>query len=254
VYELCGINLGPGKEGLVKSRLMKRLRKLALPTFQDYLDFVEQDRSGRELTSMIDLITTNKTSFYRESEHFEYLRNQLLPSLTASQRKLRLWSAGCSSGEEPYTLAMVLKEEISRLDRWDVRILATDISTQILTRAKQGLYAEETLQDLPPSWQNKYFARTQNNTQGSFQVSESIRSMVRFAQLNLMKTWPMRGPFDVIFCRNVMIYFDKVTQHELVRRFWELLQPGGHLFVGHSESLTSSSTEFRYVQPAVYMK
>ncbi len=254
IYRLCGINLGPGKEGLVKSRLTKRLRKLNLGSFEEYLAYVENDRSGQELTAMIDLLTTNKTSFFRESEHFEFLRAKILPIALSSGQPIRIWNAGCSSGEEPYTVAIVLRESEPNLDLKDIRILATDISTQILFKAKKGEYDRETLKGIPETLIRKYFSLVPKTNGQVCQVKDSLKSLIRFAQLNLMQSWPMKGQFDVIFCRNVMIYFDKSTQRQLVSRFHEFLKPGGHLFVGHSESLTNTSSDFRYVQPAVYRK
>jgi len=254
IYRLCGINLCPGKEGLVKSRLMKRLRKLTLGSFEEYLAFVESDSSGQELTTMIDLLTTNKTSFFREAEHFEFLKTQILPRILSTGQPVRFWNAGCSSGEEPYTVAIVLREAVPNLDLRDVKILATDISTKILAKAKKGEYDRETLQGIPEGLIRKYFL-TMPNTRGLVcQVKDTLRSHVRFARLNLMQSWPMKGPFDVIFCRNVMIYFDKPTQRQLVSRFHEILKPGGYLFIGHSESLANTSSDFRYLQPAVYRK
>jgi chemotaxis protein methyltransferase CheR len=254
LYQLCGINLSPGKEGLVKSRLMKRLRKLSLDSFDAYLEYLENDKSGQELTTMVDLLTTNKTNFFRENEHFKYLKSQVLPPLLSQQREIRIWSAGCSSGEEPYTTAIVLHESIPLMGKYDVRILATDISTNILAKAKNGVYDQDTLQDIEPSLVKKYFSPHSSGGEILYKVKDHLRSLIRFARLNLMESWPMKGPFDVIFCRNVMIYFDKPTQRQLVNRFHQMLRPGGFLFIGHSESLTNTSTEFQYVQPATYRK
>jgi chemotaxis protein methyltransferase CheR len=256
VYRLCGINLIPGKEELVKSRLAKRLRALGLSGFEQYLQYVERDKSRQELASMIDALTTNKTSFFREAQHFDYLRHQVLPGIKKMKegRRLRIWSAGCSSGEEPYSIALVLREEIPDIDRWDARILATDISTKMLAKAREAIYGQEELREVPASLLQKYFTCIRIKPPRSYQVKDNVRALIRFSALNLMAAWPMKGPFQVIFCRNVMIYFDKQTQQELVNRFGELLEPGGHLFLGHSESLTGSAHAFRYVQPAVYMK
>jgi chemotaxis protein methyltransferase CheR len=254
VYQVCGINLQVGKEGLIKSRLLKRLSALGLSSFDDYLAYLERDRSGGELITMIDALATNKTSFFREAQHFDYLRQHILPKLRAETRRLRIWSAGCSSGEEPYTLGIVLREEWPDLDRRDVRILATDISTKILGKAREASYDQEAVAEVPPSLIPKYFTCVQEKPARRYQVKEQITALVKFARLNLMGEWPMKGPFNMIFCRNVMIYFDKPTQQELVQRFWELLEPGGHLFIGHSESLTSSSRRFQYLQPALYVK
>jgi chemotaxis protein methyltransferase CheR len=254
LYDLCKIKLVPGKETLVKSRLGKRVRSLALSSIDDYLDYIDRDRTGQELTRLIDSLTTNKTSFFREPQHFDYLRQHILPGLLAAKRKIRIWSAACSSGEEPYSLAILLREEIPNCDRLDVRILATDISTRILAKATKAIYERETVRDLSASILQRHFTCVQTTPTRLYQTKDTLRSMVRFARLNLMDPWPMKGPFDVIFCRNVMIYFDKATQQALVHRLWALLESGGHLFVGHSESLTATSKEFRYVQPATYVK
>jgi chemotaxis protein methyltransferase CheR len=254
VYDLCGIRLGPGKEGLVKSRLMKRLRQLDMDGFDTYVEFVQSQRGAAELATMIDVLTTNKTSFFRECAHFDYLRDAILPRLRASKRTIRIWSAGCSSGEEPYTIAMVLRQEIPACEHIDARILATDLSSRMLAKAREAVYEQECLGSMPGSMVQKYFICIRTQPPRAYRVNEEVRGLVRLAQLNLMDRWPMKGPFDVIFCRNVMIYFDKPTQQELVRRYWELLEFGGHLFVGHSESLTGSAHRFRYIQPAVYMK
>lgn len=248
----AGIRMREGKEGLVRARLAKRLRALKLPDFDAYLDFVERDPSRREFAEMIDALTTNKTSFLREVSHFDYLRDAVFPTLTGP---VRIWSAGCSSGEEPYTLAMLANESFSDISTRDVRILATDLSHRVLATAKAATYPAESLSDVPASWLQKYWTHTRD-AQGRAlcEAGRPIRRLVHFAKLNLMARWPMQGPFDVILCRNVMIYFDKATQQQLVERYWALLRPGGHLFVGHSESLTGLTHRFRYVQPAVYVK
>lgn len=250
IYALCGIKLTAGKEELVQSRLSKRLQALDLQTFDEYLNYVETDKSGREIVQMIDVLTTNKTSFFREIQHFDFLREQILPQLDTEKKQLRIWSAACSSGEEPYSIGILLHEAIPNFASWDARILATDISTEILARAQAACYTNDVLMPVPTALQKRYF--TQSN--GGWQVADKVRNLVKFARLNLMHDFPMRGPFDVIFCRNVMIYFDKPTQEKLVNRFYELLAPGGHLLVGHAESLIGAKHNFRYVQPAVYLK
>lgn len=252
LHELCGINLVPGKEGLVKTRLTKRLRALGLHSFEEYLKQIEQNPD--EIVTMVDFLTTNKTNFFREIHHFNYLREVFLPAYRQNPGRMRFWSAGCSSGEEPYSLAILLREEFPDFGKWDVRILATDISTRMLQRAREANYDEETVQDVPGLWRQKYFICTSPKEPRSYRVRDDIRNMVRLARLNLMEAWPMKGPFDVILCRNVMIYFDKPTQERLVKRFWDLLAPGGLLLVGHSESLTTFPHDFHYAQPAVYVK
>jgi chemotaxis protein methyltransferase CheR len=252
VHQMTGINLHPGKQELVNARLTKRLRALRLKSFDAYVDYLKRDNPEGELVAMIEAMTTNKTSFFREPQHFDYLGRQIVPGLR--NRKIRVWSAGCSSGEEAYSIAILLNEAIQDIALWDIGILATDLSSRMLARGRKGIYDTNHLRDVPPLLISKYFTCIETNPVHRYQAIEPLRRLVHFARLNLMQEWPMRGPFDVIFCRNVMIYFDKSTQERLVDRFWKLLKPGGHLFVGHSESLTGSPHKFHYVQPAVYRK
>lgn len=251
----AGIRMREGKEGLVRARLAKRLRQLSLVDYDAYLDFVEYEPSGREFAEMIDALTANKTSFLREVSHFDYLRDVVLPALKGS---VRIWSAGCSSGEEPYSLAMLAmlaNESLDGITTRDGRILATDLSHRVLATAKAATYPVEHMADVPSTWMQKYWIRTRDDLGHDVcEAGTSLRSLVHFAKLNLMERWPMQGPFDVILCRNMMICFDKVTQQQLIERYWALLRPGGYLFVGHSESLTGLTHRFRYVQPAVYVK
>jgi chemotaxis protein methyltransferase CheR len=252
LHEHAGIRMREGKEGLVRARLTKRLRKLGIPDFNAYLDYVEKEPDRREFAEMIDALTTNKTSFLREASHFDYLRDAVFPTLSGP---IRIWSAGCSSGEEPYTLAMLCNEAFSEAAMRDVRILATDISHRVLATAKAGVYPADHMADVPAAWMQAYWQRKVDASgRPVFEAGQPLRRVVHFAKLNLMERWPMQGPFDAILCRNVMIYFDKATQQQLVERYWQLLRPGGHLFVGHSESLTGLTHRFRYVQPAVYVK
>ncbi|HYD52302.1 MAG TPA: protein-glutamate O-methyltransferase CheR [Gemmatimonadaceae bacterium] len=253
VKHVAGIDLRPGKEGLVRSRLASRLRALGVTSFDDYLAHLDADASGAELVQLLDVITTNKTSFFREPEHFRLLQDEILPALAGRAAGIRVWSAGCSSGEEPYTTAIVLRESLDARRFADARVLATDLSTRVLSRAREGVYAEEMLADVPPQLVRRHFAGASRGDR-MLRVVDATRACVRFARLNLMGRWPMQGPFDVIFCRNVMIYFDKATQQRLVQRFTELLASGGYLFVGHSESLTGIDHGLRYVQPAVYRR
>ncbi len=252
VYRECGICLKSGKEALVKARLTKRLRALRMGSFGEYIDYLENEGGEMELSSMIDVITTNKTSFFREIDHFHFLRDTVLPKLQS--RKVRFWSAGCSSGEEPFSLAMLLLESLPDFASRDVLILATDISTRMLEQTKSAVYTREKLASLPKSFIHRYFVKVPSGGPGTYQLSPEVRKIVRPARLNLMDSWPMKGPFDAIFCRNVMIYFDSQTQHALVNRFYDFLAPGGYLFVGHSEGLSSVQHKFRYQQPAVYKR
>ena len=251
VYQIAGIDLHEGKEELVKARLIKRLRHLKIPSFNLYLEFLDNDKSGEELRAMVDILTTNKTNFFREPDHLDYLRNEILPKL--GKDSIRIWSAGCSSGEEPYSIAMTLCEAIPDIGIRDVKILATDISDRMMERARKGLYEEEHLKGMLPQMKFKYFEHAESGGH-KYRVARQLQSMISFAKLNLMEEWPMRGIFDVIFCRNVMIYFDKPTQEKLVKRFWSYLREGGFLMVGHSESLTFMAHDYRYMKPAVYQK
>lgn len=251
VYQYSGITLNDGKEALVRARLMKRLRALEMENVDEYMQFLESKKGAQELSFMIDAMTTNKTSFFREMSHFDFLRETILPNLKTN--KMRFWSAACSSGEEPFSLAILLREKVPNIDAKDVRILATDISAEMLEKVKTSVYSKENIRDIPIPLIKKYFVKNQQGN--AFRVANSIRNMVRPAQLNLMtNSWPMKGKFNVIFCRNVMIYFDRSTQEMLVNRFWKLLETGGYLFVGHSEGLSGVSHKFQYVKPATYRK
>ena len=257
VKRLAGINLHTGKKELVKARLGKKLRKKGFRSFDDYIRAVENDKTNGELTAMLDALSTNLTSFFREADHFDYLRETIIAEMMKDRlrnKRLRIWSAGCSSGEEPYSIAITLCEAIQRIELWDARILATDLSTRVLARARKGIYEEDRFKDVPAIMLAQYFTCTDPGPPKSYQAGPKLRQLVNFAHLNLMEPWPMSGPFDVIFCRNVMIYFDKKTQADLVERYWQLLRTNGVLFIGHSESLTSVRHRFKYMQPTVYVK
>jgi len=259
VYEHCGINLHDGKKELVRARLAKRIRLGHFKTFQEYMRHVRQDKTGKEFSVLIDSLSTNLTSFFREERHFEFLRNTFLPALLERKRKmhnyrLRAWSAGCSSGEEPYSITITLLDAVQGQGRWDIKVLATDISTSVLEKAQKGLYDEERIQPVSKMQRAKYLAVRNINRNKIFEVKNVVKDTVIFSYLNLMKDWPVKGPLDFIFCRNVMIYFDKATQQSLINRYWELLDSGGVLFTGHSESLTGIEHKFDYIQPTIYAK
>ncbi|MBM4028437.1 MAG: hypothetical protein FJ280_24035 [Planctomycetes bacterium] len=259
VYEHCGINLHDGKKELVRARLAKRLREGNFPTFSDYIRHVLDDPTGGEFAVLVDALSTNLTRFFREEQHFEYLRHRWLPRLLTSKQsrrdfRLRGWSAGCSSGEEPYSIAITLLEGVQGMGRWDIKVLATDVSTRMLEKAQRGLYEKDRIEPIPVPLRSKYLIRTREGGVDLYEVAPSLREVVILRHLNLMQDWPIRGPLDFIFCRNVMIYFDKPTQNRLINRFYALLAPGGVLFTGHSESLTGIEHKFRYVQPTIYAK
>lgn len=255
MYECCRVNLHEGKKTLVQSRLNKRLRQLGLADFRDYFAYLREH--DEEILAMVDCLTTNHTQFFRGPEHFEFLKTRICPRLRqADGERIRIWSAGCSSGEEAYTIAMVLKDSIEDLGSRDALILATDISRQSLDRARHGIYQKQGLGQVPPELRMRYFDIVEGAEPGraDFRVKEEIAKLVRFRFLNLATDWPMIHPFDVIFCRNVMIYFDRDSQKELIERFWRVLKPGGFLVVGHCESLTGMMHEYAFVQPTIYRK
>jgi chemotaxis protein methyltransferase CheR len=258
VYEQCGINLHEGKKELVKARLSKRLKEGNFASFGEYYRYVMTDEGTAELISMIDSLSTNLTYFFREDDHFNKLRNIIGLMTKTSKRegqsqKLQIWSAGCSTGEEPYSLAITILECLNGLS-WDVKITATDISTKVLRTANKGIFGKERLNNVPPAFLKKYFQMGFGTNDGQFRIKKNIRDLIQFSRFNLMDTPPHNYRFDIIFCRNVMIYFDKATQEALVNRFHQCLNKEGHLFIGHSESLTGLSQKFKYVEPSIYRK
>ena len=259
VYQHCGINLHEGKKELIRARLAKRLRRGKFWTFSDYMKHVLNDSTGYEFSLLIDTLSTNMTSFFRGGEHFDFLTKEFLPALLERKRKagssrIRAWSAGCSSGEEAYTMAIVLLEALEGQGQWDAKVLATDISTRMLDVAKRGIYEKQRVMTVPALQRHKYLAFFKVNGQKFFKARTGLREAVIIEYLNLMEDWPISRPLDFIFCRNVMIYFDKPTQQRLVKRFWDLLDSGGLLFTGHSESLTGIEHDFKYIQPTIYAK
>lgn len=254
LYEESGISLGENKQSLVVSRLSKRLRELKLDTFGAYYEFVTQDGSGEEFIRMLDLLSTNKTDFFREPKHFDYLREQILPSLEREKR-IRIWSSACSTGEEPYTIAITLHESVKNPALWDFSILASDISTRVLAHAAQGLYGEDRVQTVPPDVARRHFLKGRGQSAGLVKVKPHLSRAIKFRRLNLMSDhFPIKQPLDLIFCRNVMIYFDRPTQERLVAKFFRYLKPGGHLFIGHSESLQWLKHDFITIAPTIYRK
>ena len=259
VYDHCGINLHQGKKELVDARLVRLLRASRFQSVGEYVDFVIGNQRGIEFYALIDALCTNVTNFFREKEHFDYLGKVFLPALLAKKRNLqqtriRGWSAACSSGEEAYSIAMTLLAALPERTNVNVKILATDISSNMLTKARQGVYERAQTATVPASLQRRYFTAGMRGREIVYEVVDAVRNAVQFAYLNLMEPWPFDGPFDFIFCRNVMIYFDKPTQQRLVNRFFDLLDRGGMLFTGHSESLAGISHEFHYVRPTIYVK
>lgn len=256
VAEHTGINLTEAKKDLVYGRLSKRIRKLNLSTFQEYINYVNDDHES-ELINFINAITTNLTSFFRENHHFEYLKNKLLPELlqrNEDTRKIRIWSAGCSTGEEPYSIAITVLEALEQHPNWDVRILATDLDTNVVATATAGKYTEERITGLDKATKKRWFLKGSGDNAGFVKVSRELQEIITFKQLNLMNQWPMNGSFDIVFCRNVVIYFDKPTQRVLFDRYANILSDNGGLFIGHSETLFKVSERFKSIGNTIYEK
>ena len=254
VYQQAGIALSDNKKSLIVSRLSKRLRELELPTFQSYYEYVVQSQDEEELTQLLDLISTNKTDFFREPTHFEFLKNQVIPTLVHTKH-IRIWSAASSTGEEPYTIAMTVYDAVENPEQWNIKILASDISTRVLAAAAKGIYEEERIKDLPKALISRHFLRGKEQQEGYVKVKPHLSKMVVYRRINLMEDrYPIRSSLDVIFCRNVMIYFDQQTQAALMAKFNRYLKPGGYLFIGHSESLQWVDHPFEYVGPTIYQK
>ncbi|MFH6954513.1 MAG: CheR family methyltransferase [Pseudoalteromonas spongiae] len=252
VYEACGIVLGSHKREMVYSRLARRIRALNLASFAQYITYLDQHKRD-EFSHFINAITTNLTSFFREPYHFDFLRETLIPQIlerNKSSRRVRIWSAGCSTGEEPYTIAMTLADKFP--SNWDVKILATDLDSNVLAKASAGEYAENSITGLDNGLKKRFFLR--NKQSGLFKVRPELRDKIYFKRLNLLQEWPMKGEFDVIFCRNVVIYFDQPTKELLFQRYAAQLCSQGHLFLGHSESMNKTQTEFVALGKTMYRK
>ena len=254
VRERTGIVLGAAKRNLVYGRLGRRLRTLGFDSFTDYLALLDGPDAEAEHSVMINAITTNLTGFFREPHHFETLAKEAIPELVKSPnqgRRLRIWSAGCSSGEEPYTIAMTVLRALPSRHHWDALILATDIDTDMIAASRAGLYSADKATPIPAELRRRYVSQVDSDT---VEMADELKQMIRFKPLNLLERWPMRGKFDAIFCRNVVIYFDKDTQRALFDRYAELLKPEGWLFIGHSESLFRVSDRFRHMGRTSYRK
>jgi chemotaxis protein methyltransferase CheR len=259
VYDRSGIVLASHKKDMVYTRLARRLRMLGLKSFRDYCALIQSERGSDEIGPLINAITTNLTKFFRENHHFEHLRQVVLRDLAelsvrGEKKRLRIWSAGCSSGEEPYSIAITAAEGFGNLAQWDARILATDLDTSMVAKASAGVYPDQALTEVSSAIRLKYFERECGEADERWAVVDRLRRLIAFKQLNLLQLWPIKGPFDAIFCRNVMIYFDGPTKTELVRRFAGLLKPRGWLYVGHSESLLDDQSSFKLNGRTIYRK
>ncbi|MBU2899285.1 CheR family methyltransferase [Vibrio hepatarius] len=253
MHKHAGIYFSDRKRTMVYGRISRQLRRLGLNRFADYKLLIEQD--SEERVGFINSLTTNKTQFFREYHHFEFLENVMLKEwLKQGVHNLNLWSAGCSTGEEPYSLASSLyfKEAFSSFEK--VQIYATDLDTKVLSHAEQGIYSEEAVSSIPDKYLQSCFFKGKGYQQGNIKVAKGLQKCINFQQLNLLDDWGWEQPFDLISCRNVMIYFDKQTQEKLIRRFYQQLKPHGILFIGHSESVGSCSDLFRHLGKTIYIK
>jgi chemotaxis protein methyltransferase CheR len=259
LYDRFGISMGEQKRVLIAGRLSKRVRELGLGGFGEYFERLRADGSGEELSVLMNLLTTNHSYFYREAEHYRFLVANVIPGLgaglsAAGRGDFRIWSAGCAAGEEVYTTAMVVRDALASLGApaLDASLLATDISTQALEAARQAVYPESRLRELPPRLRASYLVAV---GEGNYAVAPSIREMVLFKRLNLMRgDFPFKGQFDLVFCRNVMIYFDAASRQRLIEAIHRVMKPGGYFFIGHSETIPKETCPFEYIKPAIYRK
>lgn len=254
IGQYAGINLSDSKRDMVYSRLVRRLRAHRFNSFDDYLQLLADGESG-ERVHFINALTTNLTSFFRERHHFDYLTATVLPLIEQrGDRRLRIWSAGCSTGEEPYSIAMTVADYLKGKPGWDIKIYATDLDTNVVGVGKYGVYDAERVKGLSSAQLKHWFLRGKGRNQGMVRVKPELQCLLEFRSLNLLHEWPYKELFDVIFCRNVVIYFNKETQRRLFKRFSNLLYPSAYLFIGHSESLHSVSDDFRLVGQTIHVK
>ncbi|WP_166111313.1 protein-glutamate O-methyltransferase CheR [Pseudoalteromonas sp. Z9A5] len=252
VYNACGIVLGEHKREMVYSRLARRIRELKLADFKTYLEYLKEHKD-REFDAFINSITTNLTSFFRENHHFEFIKAQLAPTLLKANKqskRIRIWSAGCSTGEEPYSLAMTLQELFP--SDWDVKILATDLDSNVLTKAQNGIYTAANVNGLNSKQLKRWFLKSKDGE--SYKVKPKLQEFISFKRLNLLQEWPMKGKFDLILCRNVVIYFDKETKDQLFKRYGNILNERGYLFLGHSETMGKEHSQFKNLGKTMYRK
>lgn len=257
IYDTAGIDIQDGKEEMVTARLWKQARRNSFASIDAYLAAVERDgadpRGGDLLAGLIDCLTTNYTSFFREPAHFDFLRRRILPELK-SRARIPIWTAASSTGEEPYSIAIALWEELGSAAAQRASVLATDISTRVLKAASLGIYPQDRFRDFPDEWKRRYLLRGKAEQAGQYKIRPEIRNMVEFRRQNLMEGMPPEGPFPVIFLRNIMIYFDRTVQERTVAAISAKLEPGGYLFIGHSESLNGIAHGLEHVQVAIYRK
>ena len=251
-----GIVLSDGKQDMVYGRLTRRLRALDLSEFDSYLTLIKRE-DEQELTHLVNAITTNLTSFFREERHFEYLKNTVFPSLVeknAATQKIRIWSAGCSTGEEPYSIAMVVREFFEDYDGWDVKVVATDLDSNVIEKGKAGVYDIGRVDGLSLEYKKRWMKRGKGDQSNLVKMKSELQNLITFKQLNLLHGWPIKGPIDIIFCRNVVIYFDKETQRNLFDRYADVLSSDGHIFIGHSENMFNVCDRFESLGNTIYQR
>ncbi|MGB0682179.1 MAG: protein-glutamate O-methyltransferase [Magnetovibrionaceae bacterium] len=257
IKERVGIVLGPGKETMVYSRLSRRLRELGISSFKDYLALISSPKGSDEFYNFMNALTTNLTKFFRESHHFDHLEGFLNERSKAAKaghpKRFRIWSAGCSSGEEPYSMAMVIDKWLENNRGWDAKILATDIDTNMVRKCKTGIYPAASLEKIPQAYKKRAF-ESKEVGEGQVRIKQNLRDLITFKSLNLLGPWPIKGPFDAIFCRNVGIYFDRPTQTRLFERYAELLADDGYVYIGHSENLFNVTKKLKLVGKTIYRK
>lgn len=259
IYQECGIKMPPAKRTMLEARLQKRLRLLNFGSFTHYCDYLfSRDGQEQELIHMIDLVTTNKTDFFREPDHYNYLTGNVLPEWckhNGCRTPLSIWSAGCSTGEEPYTLAMVLNEFAATESSFNFKIMASDISTRVLEKAATAVYDMDRVGPINAQLRRKYLLRSKDKASELVRIVPELREKIKFRRINFMDSdFDFREPFDIIFCRNVIIYFDRPTQERLLNKFYRYLKPGGWVFMGHSETLSGLDVPLTMVHPTVYRK
>lgn len=256
ITEISGIKLPQTKKLMLEARLRKRLRHLKMWSFKEYIDYLfKQNGLEHELVPLLNVVTTNKTDFFREPVHFDYLIKTALPELLRYKNKLHLWSAGCSSGEEPYTLAMVLSEYQLKGNEFSFSILGTDLSVDVLQKARNAVYKDTLIQDVPLAFRRRYFLKSKNRSAGLVRLIPEIREKITWGRLNLLdNAYKLKTKQDVIFCRNVFIYFDKTIQEQIVNRFYQCSNPGAYLFIGHSENLHGLDVPYKQVAPTIYRR
>ncbi len=259
IYNTCGITLNDDKKSFISYRIGKLLRQKNIPSFYDFYQLVSNDKTGNELTTLLDAVSTNETFFFREISHFDFLREVMLPQLIKLKAKdqnktLKIWSAGCSSGEEPYSLAVIVREVLNQYPDWHFQITATDISTKVLKKAKLGVYHKDEVKKVPGQYRIKYFQQGKGEWRDFVKIKQELRDKINFQRFNLLEKVYPQTAFDIIFCRNVMIYFNTITRQNIIGKFEQRLSKHAYLAIGLSESLISIEHQLKYIKPAIYKK